>query len=478
MGQYQIESRILTSYISRKSLGIIWYCMSYLVEKIGFRKIYFRNKTFDRLAITSAINHLSDYLKRNIFSSSPFILLSTYNHIKSIIAYYAILKTGKIAAILDPNCRNIKLTEIIEDIDPAAIIFINSSTISFNYEEEILFRRPAPGFIISSDLKDVCTLVYTNAEDGYSKGAMLTEKNLLTETYTIINVERLNKDNTTCALLPFYHLFGLVNGILVPTHANGYSLIMDLDIFKINDIAKQIYSYKVTNLYSVPSLYYLIGKLENVYTYLDPVNECISGGSKLSEFINSSFIKNTGIQIREGYGLTESSPACTINYQGSEIKIDSIGQPLPCCEIKILDDKDNECKTGEIGEICIKGDLVFKGYFNKEQHTKTALRNGWLHSGDYGKKDKQGYIYFTGLKKNMINVGGTNVYPEELKRLMKQNNNVSEVYIYSESSVLQGQIPGANIKLRNSSKSAQDEFKNWCYKNIANSILPKFWNFI
>ncbi len=452
--------------------------MSYLVENIDFRKIYFRNKTFDKSTITGAINHLSEYLSKNIFSSSPFILLSTFNHIKSIIAYYAILKSGKIAAILDPNCKNIKLTEIIEDIDPSAIIFINSSTISFNYEEEVIFRRPVPGFIIKSDLKDVCTLVYTNAEDGYAKGAMLTEQNLLAETYTIIKIERISKDQTTCALLPFYHLFGLVNGMLVPTHANCSSLIVELDIFRITDIVSRISKYKVTNLYSVPSLYYFLSKTDNIETYFNSVEECISGGSKLSGFINDNFIKKTGIKIREGYGLTESSPACTLHFQESEIKIDSIGLPLPCCEIKILNENDAECKIDEIGEICIRGDIVFRGYFNKENASKTTLRKGWLHSGDYGKKDKQGYIYFSGLKKNMINVGGNNVYPEELIRLMKQNMNVSDIFIYSESSVLQGQIVGADIKLKNASKSDQDRFRKWCYKNITNSILPKFWNFI
>ncbi len=451
--------------------------MSYLVENIDFRKIYFRDRIFEKSTITGAINHLSEYLSKNILSSSPFILLSTFNHIKSIIAYYAILKSGKIAAILDPNCKNIKLTEIIEDIDPSAIIFINSNTISFNYEEEVLFRRPVNGFIIRSDLKDVCTLVYTNAEDGYAKGAMLTEKNLLAETHTIIKVERISKDNTTCALLPFYHLFGLVNGILVPTHAGCSSLIPDTDLFNITGIAGKISDYKVTNLYSVPSLYYVLSKIDNISTYFSSVKECISGGAKLTPFINDNFLKKTGIRIREGYGLTESSPACTINYQEGEIKIDSIGLPLPCCEIKILDENDTECKIDEIGEICINGDLVFKGYFNKETASETVLRNGWLHSGDYGKKDKQGYIYFTGLKKNMINVGGNNVYPEELIRMMKQNKNAADIFIYSEPSVLQGQIVGADIKLKKSTLKEQDNFKKWCGKNITNSILPKKWNF-
>ncbi len=105
--------------------------------------------------------------------------MATYSHIKSVIAYYAILKAGKIPAIMDPGSKSIELTEIIEEIDPAAILFLNTNEISFHYDEEIIFRKSNPGFIITSDLTDVVTLAFTNAEDGYSKAAMLTEKNLI-----------------------------------------------------------------------------------------------------------------------------------------------------------------------------------------------------------------------------------------------------------------------------------------------------------
>ena len=139
---------------------------------------------------------------------------------------------------MDPGCRSIELTEIIEEIDPAAIIFLNSSEISFRYDEEIVFRKQKAGFIITSDLKDVCTLAFTNAEDGYSKGAMLTEENLLSEIHALIKTNKLTDHSVTCALLPFSHLYGLVQGILVPTHAGGTGLIIELDILRINEIIK------------------------------------------------------------------------------------------------------------------------------------------------------------------------------------------------------------------------------------------------
>jgi long-chain acyl-CoA synthetase len=449
-----------------------------ILKSLNFRDIYFRDRAFGREMILGEIEHLSRYFDKNMISDSPFILLSAYNHIKTVIAYYAILKSGRIAAILNPESKSIELTEIIKDIDPAALIFINTNTVSFNYDEEIVFRKPDNEFSVHSDLRNVCTLIFTNAEDGYAKGAMLTDKNLLTEINDIISIESMNAEKVGCALLPFYHLFGLVKGVLTPVYRGYPFLICELNLLNIINIAEQIKKYKVTNIYSVPSIYYILSKVPGISTYLEFVNDYISGGNKLSKFIFEGFKRNAGGTIREGYGLTEASPACTVNYRNTEVNINSIGKAFPSCSIKILDEKDNECKTGKLGEICIKGDNVFKGYFNNEELSKKTLKNGWLHTGDLGTKDDKGYIYFAGLKKNMINVAGNNVYPKELERFLKLYENVESIEIFSKYSEVQGNIVGARIKLRNHSENSQKLFKDWCIKNINNMKLPKIWEFI
>jgi len=306
---------------------------------------------------------------------------------------------------------------------------------------------------------------------------MLTEKNLLTEIKAIIENNKLDQSSITYSLLPFAHLFGLVLGILVTTHAGGTGIITELNVLKISDTIENIKQYNATHIYSVPSIYYLIGKYDQASESLKSVKMSISGGYKLSPFIFERFYQNVHLKIYEGYGLTESSPACTFNKLGEEPNVESVGKPIANSEIKILDDKNIECEPNKVGEICIKGDLVFKGYFNNEEATKNTIIDGWLHSGDYGKKDTKGYIYFSGLKKNMINVAGNNVYPKKLERMMKINKNVDDVKIYSEESVLQGQIVSSIIKLNDSSIKAQLEFKKWCSDNINNTILPKIWLF-
>jgi long-chain acyl-CoA synthetase len=447
------------------------------ITNLNFKQIFFRKKRFDKKFLTEAIDHLAGYLSSNIQSSSPFILMATYSHIKSLIAYYAILKAGKIPAIMDPGSKSIELTEIIEEIDPAAILFLNTNEISFHYEEEIIFRKTKPGFIISSDLSDVVTLAFTNAEDGYSKAAMLTEKNLLSEVAALISTNKLNEHSVTCALLPFSHLYGLVQGVLVPTHAGSTGIIIELDILKISEIAEHIKFHKVTHLYTVPSLYYLLSKIPDIENVVRDVQEFYSGGTQLSSFIYNCFYKKTSRKIREGYGMTESSPGVALDYCGEEPVISSIGRSMPGCEISIIDDNGNVCPPEEKGEICIMGDMVFKGYLNHEEATKMILKNGWLHSGDYGRMDLEGNLYFCGLKKDMINVAGNNVYPKKLERMIKINKMVSEVNIFREESVLQGQVVGATIRLFDNSFKQQSAVKNWCLENINNILLPKIWLF-
>jgi len=448
-----------------------------LITQLNFKQIFFRENRFDRITISDAIDHLAKYLNTHIHSASPFILLATYNHVKSLIAYYAIIKAGKIPAIMDPGTRSIELTEIIEEIDPAAIIFLNSSEVQFRYEEEIVFRKTKPGFIITSDLKDVCTLAFTNAEDGYSKGALLTEKNLLSEIHALATTNKLNDKSVTCALLPFSHLYGLVQGVLVPSHAGSTGVIMELDMLKIHEIIRKIHYYGVTHLYTVPSLYYLLSKVPGIEHLVTGVQEFYSGGTQLTSFIFDSFYRKTNRKIREGYGLTESSPGVALNYRDEGPVMNSIGIPLPGCEIRIVDEFGLECIPDCIGEICIKGDMVFRGYLNHPETTKELLRNGWLHTGDYGKKDIKGNLYFCGLKKDMINVAGNNVYPKKLERMIKINSQVSNVKVFAEESMVQGQVVGVHIKLKDASGRTQEEVKNWCHENINNILLPRKWLF-
>ncbi len=444
---------------------------------LNFKQLYFKDQRYDKQILNEAINHLAAYLQKNIYSNSPFVLFTAYNHIKTIISYYAILKAGKIAVILDPECKSIELTETIEDINPAAIIFINNITIRFNYDEEIIFRKPDKHFIIDSDLSDVCTIAYTNAENGYSKGAMLTEKNLLADMQAFNFATRTTLHSVVCALLPYAHSFGFMQGVLVPTHCGVSSLIMELNLFQLENILDQIKSIRVTHLYAVPAVYYILSKCNDIKDYLTHVEMFFTGGTTLPEFIYEKFLNKTGKKLRVGYGLTECAPGVVIDHLYDEPILNSCGQAIPGAEFIIINENGEKCKSYSVGEICIRGDMLFKGFFNNDFTNQQLFDSGWYRSGDLGSIDNKGNLYFKGVKKNMINVSGINVYPKKLERLMKKNENVLEITIDKQESVLQGEIVNAKVKLRDNSTNKQNEFKNWCRNYITNSILPKTWEF-
>jgi long-subunit acyl-CoA synthetase (AMP-forming) len=270
--------------------------MDELIKTIDFKQIFFRGKRFEKKAILDGIDHLANYLQKNIVSSSPFILFTACNHIKALIAYYAIIKANKIAVVLDPEAKSLDFFEIVKDVEPAAIITIQEDIVSFDYCTEVFFRDEHKGFLIQSDLKDVCTLVYTNAEDGYPKAAMLTEKNLLAQTYQMIRTNKLTADAVTCAILPFSHLYGLVQGILVPTHAGASAVISEMNILKIKDIINELGPYKITHFYTVPSLYYIMSKVPGIEYLSKDIHDFYSGGggsTSTNLFLTAFFKKQT-----------------------------------------------------------------------------------------------------------------------------------------------------------------------------------------
>lgn len=449
--------------------------MSELIKHLNFQYLYFKGERYDQLTIEQAIDHLAVYLKKNIRSLSPFVLLAAQNHIKIVIAYYAILKAGKIAVVLDPLLKKLEYNETFNELYPAAVINIDVLKLKFDYNTEVLFYEDNRHLEIKSDLRDVCTLAYTNAEDGYSKAAMLTEKNLLTEAKGIKESSGYDNSSVSCALFSYSHLSGLSHGVLTPTLTNGKGLITEVNILKLDETVAEIKDARVTHLYTVPPIYYILSRMPNPIESFQYVQKFYSGAIQLNSLIFENFYNKTGRKIYEGYGLTEASPTIAITYDNPIFG--SFGKALPGCEIRIVNENGKECIPNEIGEIRVKGDMVFKGYFNYPEATRAVLRDDWLFTGDLGKKDKDGNIYFCGLKKNMINIAGNKLYPKKLERLLQMHKNVLSAEVGYETSLLQGSTPTSRIRLKKNAKSYQEEFKQWCYENITNALLPKTWNF-
>ncbi len=491
--------------------------MPELLDRLTFGRIHFGGRTFAPADVAPAVEELAAYLRSNNRSGSPFVFVFAPNHIKTVITYFAVMKAGLIVVPIDPHIKPLELLDLENDSQPCAHIRIDASALTFDYSREVIFRPPAVG-LPGEDVSDVCFMVYTAAEDGWYKGALLTRKNLLADAETFVRLERVHGDDVLCALAPMYHTYALQTGLLGPILA-GASLLLERmeDLHGIKTYAADIRDCGVTQIYTLPAVYYLLSCVRGIREAMAGVKATVSGGCRLSEDVFKAFYDATGLEIHEGYGLTEASPICTSTRPGDRVVLGSVGRAYDCCEIAIFRPIGNDrlarsaeratvvvrealgvaaakrngrsthprgvtdsatshsgpLPAGEVGEICIRGANVMKGYFGHPEATRAALHDGWLRTGDVGRLDSEGRLYLTGLSKKMLNVGGKNLYPAEAERLFRRHEGVSRVEILGEESPLGGHVTRARVVLRGNSEQAQEAFRRWYRENLSPYKLPK-----
>jgi long-chain acyl-CoA synthetase len=205
---------------------------------------------------------------------------------------------------------------------------------------------------------------------------------------------------------------------------------------------------------------------------------CISGGAALPVEVMKKFEEKFKVPICEGDGPTECSPVTSCNPPSGKRKPGSIGLPLPGVEMRIVDEDDKELPPGEIGEIVVRGANVMKGYWKNPDATAETIRNGWLYTGDLGKKDEEGYFYIVDRKKDLVIVGGMNVYPREVEEVLYRHPKVKEVAVIGVSDRLRGEVPRAFVMLKEGESAAPREILDFCREKLADYKVPRQVEFV
>jgi long-chain acyl-CoA synthetase len=205
---------------------------------------------------------------------------------------------------------------------------------------------------------------------------------------------------------------------------------------------------------------------------------CITGGAPMPPEYIPEFEKKFGIKIMEGYGLTEASPVCSFSRPDMPQKPGSIGVAIPGVEVKVLDDNDRELPLGEVGELIVRGYNVMKGYYGDAEATATVIREGWLHTGDLAKMDKDGYIYITGRKKRMIITSGFNVYPRDVEKVLELHPAVKVSKVVSQEDLMRGEIVKALIVKKDNDKTDEKEIMRHCRVYLSSYKVPREIEFV
>lgn len=321
----------------------------------------------------------------------------------------------------------------------------------------------------------IAVLQYTGGTTGVPKGAMLTHSNLYVNamqcTQWMVGLEPGKE--VMLAVIPFFHVFAMTVAMNMAI-ANGFTIIIHPK-FDLKQVLSDIAHKKPTLMPGVSTLYATINNARNLEKYdLSSIKMCISGGGPLPVEVKHRFEKLTGCVLVEGYGLTESSPVTHCNPLVGENKAGSIGLPLPGTLVEVIDKDDHTTvlKRGEIGEICISGPQVMAGYLNRPDETDYVLRNGRLHTGDLGYMDEDGYFTIVDRLKEMIIVGGYNVYPRNVEEEIYAHPSVAECAVVGLEHLTRGQMIKAYVVLKEGHTLDESGLKAHLKPRITAYALP------
>lgn len=324
--------------------------------------------------------------------------------------------------------------------------------------------------------EDVAVLQYTGGTTGVPKGAMLTHANLsanIEQMKLVFHAAEMGKEKML-SVLPFFHVFAM-------TVAQNLAVVLGAEMvlmprFELKMLLDTIKRTRPTLFPGVPTIYTAINNSPMTANYdLTCIKLCLSGGAPLPVEVKEKFEKLTHCVLVEGYGLTESSPVAAVNPLDDTRRAGSIGRAVSwtTIEFRALDNRSVAVAEGEKGELCIKGPQVMKGYWKRPDETGQSIEDGFLHTGDVGYRDADGFIYLVDRIKDLILCSGYNVYPRVIEEALYQHPAVEETIVIAVPDEYRGQAPKAFIKVRGGHSVSADDIKTFLKGHLSAIELPR-----
>lgn len=329
---------------------------------------------------------------------------------------------------------------------------------------------------------EVINMQYTSGTTGFPKGVMLSHHNIINNGFTIGECMKYTSKERVCLPVPLFHCFGIVLGVMAVL-SHGATHVM-LEAFDPLVVLASVHKEKCTALYGVPTMF--IAELNHpMFSMFDmsSLRTGIMAGSLCPiDLMKQVMAKMNLTEITSVYGLTETSPGMTQSRTDDpiEIRATTVGKELPGIEVKVINpDTGKECTVGEQGEMCCRGYNVMKGYYKMPEATAEIIdKDGFLHSGDLGTKDEQGFFRITGRIKDMIIRGGENIYPREIEEFLRVMPQIKDIQVAGVSDKRLGEITGAFIILKDGETLTEQDVLEYCRGKIAKYKTPQLVMFV
>ncbi len=414
--------------------------------------------------------------------------------------YFGVIKAGGIAVPLDIRYKVEELVSLFDSCQPKVLVAgsdllepLVPALSRFNSVEhvidlgcqyegkflsypEIMATSSAQKVEVALEPDDIATISYTGGPANRPLGAVLSHRSLIIE--AIISgygFEQTDKDIMMLFALPMYHMFGLASVLLASVNKGSTVVVVPGTGVSMGSFMEAIERERGTIYLGVPYIYALavnVAEREGIKNDLSSIRLFVSGGAPLSIDVIQQFKQCYGSTIADVWGLTEAVSHVTCSPMDGTGKLGSSGKALPGWEIKVVDDSGNELPPDQPGEIIVRGPIM-KGYYNNPQATAETIKDGWLYTGDIGRVDGDGYLFLSGMKKNMIILKGQNIYPSDIEEVLCIHPRVAGAIVVGIPDRLRGEIVGAAISLKEGEVATEQEIRQFCQEHMADYKLPR-----
>ena len=323
---------------------------------------------------------------------------------------------------------------------------------------------------------DLAVILYTAGTTGQPKGVALSHANLVSNARSAASLYELDRTQWSLAVLPLSHSYGLT--LMNAGHLLGTRAVL-LRWFNPELVLETIQRHRVQQMAGVPTMFVYLLNYPGAEDFdTSSMKAWGSGAAPLPVEIVEPFEKKFGGRLLEGYGLTEASPVVSAHRYSGERRLGSVGQPIPGVEVAILDDDDRPRPAGEVGEVCVRGPNVMLGYYRMPEETARTIRQGWLHTGDMGRLDADGFLYIVERKKDLIIRGGFNIYPREVEEVLYAHPAIAEVAVIGAPDPLMGEDVLAFVVRKHGASVTAEALIAFCQDRLAKYKCPKQVRFV
>lgn len=392
---------------------------------------------------------------------------------KTIVPLNFLLKPEELRAILhDAEIDLVISTEHFASLAesfPVRTLFLERAGLRRRYLWSRVRRTPDPPL---KKPQDIAAIVYTSGTSGQPKGVCLTYENFLSNSRAAIEHMRMGPENHFLGVLPSFHVFGLTVLIFIPV-VLGASVTF-VPRFSPQAAYKVIRETDVSIIMAVPSMFAAIARLKDLdRNDFGRIRLAVSGGEPLSRCIYDLFGERTGLTLLEGYGMTETSPIISVDVPWNH-RVGTVGTPLPGVEIQVRDNAGKTLGAGREGELFVRGPLVMKGYHHKPSETAEIIGpDGWLRTGDIVRVEDDHHIRITGRAKELIIVGGENVYPREVENVLERHPAVAAAAVVGQADKSRGEAVIAYVSLEEGVETTPQVLREYCREHLAGYKVPR-----